>query len=105
MHWSERDTPEPERTPEPQGALVPPARRPPTAVGTGEEDPFPKHPQWRPRHSPWVLGSDAPDAPAWLRAVGQAFDAWLAIHGGAVRLEPRIADERDTQSKPDDRAA
>ncbi len=105
MHWSERDTPEPERLPEPRGALVPPPRPPPTAVGAAEEDPAPKAPPWQPRHSPWILGSDAPDAPAWLRAVGEAFDWWLGAHGGAVRLAPRIADQHDTQTKTDDRAA
>ena len=106
MHWSEHDTPEPERIPEPQGALVPPRRRPPTAAGAAEDDPAPaRSPQWRPRHSPWVAGSDAPDAPTWLRELGQAFDWWLGTHGGAVRLYPRRDDEKDTRGESDDRAA
>ena len=46
MRWFEQDEPEPARVPEPSSALVPPPRRPPTAVGVPEDEPQPKQPRW-----------------------------------------------------------
>src|SRR5688500_6078124 len=46
MRWFERDEPEREGIPEPSSTLVPPPRRPPTAVGAWEDDPHPQQPRW-----------------------------------------------------------
>ena len=46
MRWFEQDEPEAAGVPEPSGALVPPPRPPPTAVGAPEDEPQPQQPPW-----------------------------------------------------------
>ena len=86
--------------PEPRDALVPPVRRPPTAVGTATPPPHPSRTTpVRMHRSPWLLR-------VLERGVHAALDAADTV-GDAIREAVGLSSRPDTAvvvSRPDDRA-